>query len=93
MDCFDNLPLACVINDKFLALHGGLSPEMHNVDDIQNIDRFREPPRFGILLDILWSDPMENNANNKDKPFVGNDVRGCSYYFGYEAVNTIQKNN
>lgn len=31
MDSFDNMPLACVINNKFLALHGGISPELKTV--------------------------------------------------------------
>ena len=31
MDCFDSLPLASVINDKFLCMHGGISPEIKNV--------------------------------------------------------------
>jgi len=31
MDSFDMIPLACVINGKFLAVHGGISPEMKTV--------------------------------------------------------------
>ena len=31
MDSFDMMPLACIINGKFLALHGGISPEMKSV--------------------------------------------------------------
>jgi serine/threonine-protein phosphatase 2B catalytic subunit len=31
MDSFDFMPLACVVNNKFLALHGGISPEMKSV--------------------------------------------------------------
>jgi len=28
MDSFDALPIACLVNEKFLALHGGISPEL-----------------------------------------------------------------
>lgn len=38
MDSFDNLPLACVINNQFLALHGGISPEMKTVINEYNLD-------------------------------------------------------
>ena len=31
MDSFDMLPLSCIINGKFIALHGGISPEMNTV--------------------------------------------------------------
>jgi serine/threonine-protein phosphatase 2B catalytic subunit len=31
MDSFDLFPLSCVVNGKFIALHGGISPEMKTV--------------------------------------------------------------
>ena len=31
MDSFDLMPLACIVNNKFLALHGGISPELKYV--------------------------------------------------------------
>lgn len=31
MESFDALPLSCLINDKFVALHGGISPEIDTV--------------------------------------------------------------
>lgn len=31
MDSFDLIPLACIINNKFLAVHGGISPDMKTV--------------------------------------------------------------
>lgn len=31
MESFDLLPLCCVVNGKFLSLHGGISPEMNSV--------------------------------------------------------------
>lgn len=60
MDSFDLLPLSCVVNDKFIALHGGISPELKSLEDIRRIDRFKEPPKQGLFCDILWSDPVDN---------------------------------
>ena len=56
MDSFDLFPLACIINNKFLAVHGGISPDLKSVyiifilfyfkiDDIKKVDRFNEPPK------------------------------------------------
>jgi len=40
MDAFDLFPLACVINDKFIGLHGGISPFLRKLEDINKVDRF-----------------------------------------------------
>lgn len=45
MESFDLMPLSCIVNGKFLALHGGISPEMRTLKDIENIDRKKEPPK------------------------------------------------
>lgn len=57
-DVFDYLPLACVINGKFIALHAGLSPELKTTSDINKIDRFnggltRDPQERHVLRHSL----------------------------------------
>jgi len=49
VELFAAMPIATVINGKFLAVHGGLSPELKTLDNINTIDRFKEPPKNGII--------------------------------------------
>uniref|UniRef100_A0A8B9KPU2 Serine/threonine specific protein phosphatases domain-containing protein n=1 Tax=Astyanax mexicanus TaxID=7994 RepID=A0A8B9KPU2_ASTMX len=95
MDAFDCLPLAALMNQQFLCVHGGLSPEITNLDDIRKLDRFKEPPAYGPMCDLLWSDPLEDFGNEKTQEhFTHNTVRGCSYFYSYPAVcDFLQHNN
>lgn len=95
MESFCTLPLAAVMNKQFLCIHGGLSPELQTLDDLRNIDRFREPPTHGIMCDILWADPLEDFGSEKtNESFIHNHVRGCSYFFTYNAAcQFLERNN
>ncbi|KAK6441920.1 3',5'-cyclic-nucleotide phosphodiesterase (PDEase) (3':5'-CNP) [Oleoguttula sp. CCFEE 5521] len=95
MDSFCALPLAAVMNKQFLCIHGGLSPELHTLEDIKALDRFREPPTHGLMCDILWADPLEEFGQEKTQEyFIHNHVRGCSYFFSYPAACAfLEKNN
>lgn len=95
MESFCTLPLAAIMNKQFLCIHGGLSPELYTLDDIRNINRFREPPTQGLMCDILWSDPIEDFGSEKtNEAFIHNHVRGCSYFFTYQAACTfLERNN
>ncbi|XP_077202143.1 serine/threonine-protein phosphatase 2B catalytic subunit beta isoform isoform X6 [Paroedura picta] len=95
MEAFDCLPLAALLNQQFLCVHGGLSPEISTIEDIRRLDRFKEPPAFGPMCDLLWSDPSEEFGNeNSQEHFSHNTVRGCSYFYSYPAVcEFLQSNN
>ena len=93
METFDALPIGCIVNNRFLALHGGLSPDLKTIEDLNKIERNIEPPRSGIFCDILWSDPVEHDKGKQEKLYKQNEVRGCSYFFGVDAANKFLKRN
>ncbi|WFD08541.1 protein-serine/threonine phosphatase [Malassezia vespertilionis] len=95
MESFCALPLGAVMNKQFLCIHGGLSPQLQTLDDLRMINRFREPPTHGLICDLLWADPLEEFGQEKtNENFVHNHVRGCSYFFTYNAAcQFLERNN
>ncbi|KAG8810420.1 3',5'-cyclic-nucleotide phosphodiesterase (PDEase) (3':5'-CNP) [Serendipita sp. 407] len=92
LDSFNCLPLAAVVDNTLFCVHGGLSPHLETIDDIQAIDRFQEPPTRGLMCDLLWSDPARDHSHD-EVDFVENPQRGCSYYYGYKAVRRFLDHN
>ncbi|ODV94435.1 hypothetical protein PACTADRAFT_51273 [Pachysolen tannophilus NRRL Y-2460] len=83
---FNALPLAAIMNNQFFCVHGGISPELKSLDDVRNLNRFKEPPTRGLMCDLLWADPIESyDEDDVDSLFLPNSVRGCSYAFTYKA--------
>lgn len=86
-ECFNCLPVAAVIDEKILCMHGGLSPELKQLEQIKEIPRPTDIPDNGLLCDLLWSDP--------DPGVVGwsESDRGVSCTFGPDAVAKFLDDN
>ncbi len=37
IDCFNCLPVAALIDERILCMHGGLSPDLQSIDQIKKI--------------------------------------------------------
>merc|ERR1712066_1090541 len=79
-DVFNALPVCAVIADKIICMHGGLSPELRDLDQIHDLERPVDVPDTGLICDLLWADP--------DKELSGwaESDRGVSYTFGPDVA-------
>jgi len=85
-ELFDYLPLAATIDNKILAVHGGLSPSIDTLNDIRSLERVQEVPLDGPMCDLMWSDPDERKG-------WGLSQRGAGYTFGQDISEKFNHNN
>ena len=100
-DFFDFLPLAAIINDEVLCLHGGIGSSINSLSDIEKIQRPLEVIHEvtnadqQLVVDILWSDPTDSDIetgiqpnSTRDPTGVGNIVK-----FGPDRVEEFLNSN
>lgn len=99
---FEYFPLAAVIDDRVLCLHGGIGSSLKYVEQIDTLERPLEvihevqTPQQQLVVDILWSDPTECDEElgilpneMRDPGRTGNIVK-----FGPDEVEKfLQRNN
>ena len=85
--CFMYLSYAAVINDIYFCVHGGISPFLSSLDEIDDLEKPMDSSDSQIASDLVWSDP-----NEYFKGFQ-NSSRGSGYFFGNKKLNNfLQKN-
>eukprot|EP00826_Nyctotherus_ovalis_P053268 TRINITY_DN6896_c0_g1_i26.p1 TRINITY_DN6896_c0_g1~~TRINITY_DN6896_c0_g1_i26.p1 ORF type:complete len:746 (-),score=105.30 TRINITY_DN6896_c0_g1_i26:17-2254(-) len=93
---FEWLPLAAVVENKILCVHGGIGPSVGKLDDIGRVKR---PVNLGdgngVLVQCVWSDPAKSEA---ESGFVKNTSRkeisaDNIFRFGSDVLNKFLEKN
>ena len=74
------MPLTALVEEKIFCMHGGISPQLSSLEQLNALSRPCEVPDDGIVCDLLWSDPEPGL-----KGWGAND-RGVSYTFGEDVL-------
>lgn len=88
-ESFSALPLATLIGERFLTLHGGLfSDDDITLDDIRKLNRHkqRQPGQSGLMMEMLWTDPQP-------QPGRGPSKRGVGLQFGPDVTKRFCEKN
>ncbi|EAY02676.1 Ser/Thr protein phosphatase, putative [Trichomonas vaginalis G3] len=80
---FNFMPLAAVINNKYVAVHGGIGPSIKDLKTIEEVQRPISEYGNEVADTLTWSDP------NKDLLEFAASTRGLGYYFGLEATENF----
>lgn len=77
-DLFDQLYMGVYVPERYLMVHGGLSPKIHALTDLTK-------PKLDhqVFADVLWSDPDE------DVDFEASSHRGLGVIFGEKLTKKV----
>jgi len=84
---FNRLPLSAVINKCVFCIHGGISPHLKTMSDIDGIHRIGEIPETGLFSDLLWSDPSPLTEEYSPSE------RGNTVVFGLKPTKEFLESN
>ena len=84
---FNCLPVSALIEEQILCMHGGISPELYDLQQINKLARPCDVPDFGLMCDLLWADPEPDIAGWTESD------RGVSFVFGYRVIEEFNKHH
>ena len=89
------MPIAAVLtckNKRYFMCHGGITSKITDINELNTIDRNKQPTRGDILFDILWNDPVMDYNDGVNVQF--NQTVGRGDEFGGQAlIPFCQRNN
>lgn len=98
---FNYMPVSALVDERILCMHGGLSPDLSQKDLSHINTRIQRPcdvPDFGLMCDLLWSDPADPDQTQRRPHRIGglrnmpgwtDNDRGVSYKFNESVVKAF----
>ena len=83
---FNCMPVAALVEEQILCMHGGISPELYDLQQINALDRPTDVPDFGLMCDLMWADPEPDMPQG----WAESD-RGVSFVFSYKTILDFNK--
>ena len=93
------MPLAAIIDDKIICLHGGIGSSLNYIEEIDQLQRplevVHEVSNFEqqLVVDILWSDPTDTDTDTGIHPNTVRDPQGTGnivkvlYIISYHIIS------
>lgn len=98
---FEFLPVAAIIEERILCIHGGLGMTIESLADIEKfvrplqVSQMPTTPYEQSITDLLWSDPTDNDQMEGVSSNDGRDPDGTGriYKFGPDRVQKFLEDN
>lgn len=84
---FSYLPISALIDNKILAVHGGIGPSCFSLNQLKKVERPINDFADDYISSILWSDPLDGIE------FFQPSTRGTGFFFGDKATNEFVTQN
>lgn len=79
------MPLCALVGERILCMHGGISPNLKNLDQLRIIQRPCAARNASLEKDLLWADPMPGITGFRP------NMRGASFEFGADVLELACK--
>ncbi len=85
---FSEMPLAGIVNNRIMLVHGGLAKGLEKLEELEESGKGGVEPEDPKVFETLWNDPSEEIEDFSPNP-RGHGVK-C---FGKRALETFLRNN
>lgn len=92
-DCFNCLPVAAIVDEKIFCMHGGLSPELNDMEQIKRVLRPTDVPDTGKAGKEYRSHPFvlsrRHCIRSLEFDSTSNSRRSVSFTFSYVVPSNL----